>query len=84
MYGMTADRKKEDGFMEKYSLASVERINNPKSENHHKWYVSVFNGCGSSGETVFIHHRKSECIAYARTLSDNVHISNGIEYGAKW
>jgi len=64
----------------------VDRNNNPKSPNYHKWYVCVAEELYQPMKTVFIHEKKSECIKYAKELSpgSKIMVSNGVEYGARF
>lgn len=63
---------------------AVSKINNPKSENNGFWTVVVSRGWGKQMETVFISKSKKECVEFAKAHSDKQHITNGVDYGAKW
>ncbi len=63
---------------------AVSRINNPKSENNGLWVVIASCGNGKPMETVYINKSKKACVEYAKAHSDEQHITNGIDYGAKW
>lgn len=65
-------------------FVSVERINNPKSENNGKWIVCVGEAYMQPMKTVFMHKSKKVCVEYAKTLNEKPIVSNGVEYGAKF
>ena len=65
-------------------LVAVERNTNPKSDNYGTWYVVVSEGFNKRMETVFRDKSKKACVEYAKTLTENPQISNGVDYGAKW
>lgn len=65
-------------------LASVMKSTNPKSKNYGTWYVVVCQNLHTPMEEVFRSESKKKCIEYAKALCENVHISNGVDYGAKF
>jgi len=66
-------------------FAAVDRNNNVRSEHYREWYVSVCekNQTGPM-EVVFRDKSKKKCVEYAKQIAENVHVGNGVEYGAKW
>lgn len=65
-------------------FVSVDRINNPKSDNNGMWTVKVSLGYMKPFETVYTNKSKKACVEYAKKLNETPIISNGIEYGAKF
>ena len=65
-------------------LASVDRTTNPKSQNYGTWYVQVAKDLHSPFEVVFRSKSKKECVEYAKSICNNVQVSNGVDYGARF
>lgn len=72
------------GREQKIMFMAVSRINNPKSKNNGMWVVLADSADGHQMETVFMHKSKKSCIEYAKAHSEEQHITNGIEYGARF
>ena len=65
-------------------FVAVDKIHNPKSEDDGKWCVYIEDGSMNPMRLVFMCEHKEDCVEYARSLSNNVHISNGVGHGCKW
>lgn len=66
------------------NFVSVQRVNNPKSENNGKWVVYVSEAYMQPMKMVFMHKSKKACVEYAKTLNEKPIVSNGVEYGARF
>ena len=65
-------------------FVSVDKIHNPRSQNDGKWCVYVSSSCMQPMTLVFMDASKKVCVEYAKTLTENPIISNGIDYGANY
>lgn len=65
-------------------FVAVDRVTNPGSEFYGTWYVCVSDKLGKPMKTIFRDKSKKACMEYAKTLAEKPHISNGVDYGAKW
>lgn len=65
-------------------FTAVAKINNPKSKNNGMWYVSVSEGYMKPFEMVYMNKSKKACVEYAKKISEELIISNGVEYGCNF
>ena len=65
-------------------FTAVTKINNPKSGNNGMWCVIVAGGYMKPFETVYMNKSKKACVEYAKKISEEPIISNGVEYGCKF
>ena len=63
---------------------AVDKIHNPKSANDGMWVVYEDRGNGKRMEAVYMSRRKKDCVEFAKAHSKAQHVSNGVEYGARW